>query len=86
MGGGCPDIKRRPVKLGVRTDNYSVFVEVKISENFNFDNITEIYDLKNDPYENNNLKDSKDIMNKICKEIDIIKTLFLDLKKEYGEN
>ena len=72
--------------MGVRTDNYSVFVEVKISENFDFDNITEIYDLKNDPYENNNLKDSKDIMNKICKEIDIIKTLFLDLKKEYGEN
>ena len=42
MGGGCPDIKRRPVKLGVRTDNYSVFVEVKISENFNFDNLCDV--------------------------------------------
>ena len=61
-------------------------IESQVSLMKIFDNITEIYDLKNDPYENNNLKDSKDIMNKICKEIDIIKTLFLDLKKEYGEN
>ena len=86
MGGGCPDIKRRPIKLGVRTDDYSVFVEANINEEFKKANITEIYDLKKDPFENNDLKSEKDILNKITNELKIIEKRFLDIKKQYGED
>ncbi len=51
MGGGCPDIKRRPTLLGIRDDNYDVIAEV-------FENnikVKEVYDMKKDPYQNHNL-------------------------------
>ena len=34
MGGGCPDIFRRPINLGIRTTNYSVIVDAYITKEF----------------------------------------------------
>ena len=51
MGGGCPDLKRRPIILGIRNKNYEVIVE---AFNNQFD-IKEVYDIKEDLYEQKNL-------------------------------
>lgn len=56
MGGGCPDLNRRPMVLGVRNNNYEVVTEVFKDEI----KIKEIYDVKKDSKENKNLvNDSK---------------------------
>lgn len=57
MGGGCPDLKRRPIVLGIRNDNYEVMAEI-----YNNDmQIKEIYDSKKDYDEQKNLVKSKKI-------------------------
>ena len=80
MGGGCPDIKRRPINLGVRTDNYSVVLNLYISKDFSDRELFEVYDLKKDKYENNNLSKKKDIELKIDKELKILENIFIELK------
>lgn len=73
MGGGCPDLKRRPVILGIRNKNYDVITEI-------FDgNITvkEIYDKKEDPYENKNLVKYKNI--NIEKELNLIQSRYEEI-------
>lgn len=83
MGGGCPDIQRRPIVLGVKTDNYSVNIEIKVKEEFQNYQLKEVYNLKKDPYENHNLKDKKDITTKINKELAILEKRFNEIKKQY---
>lgn len=83
MGGGCPDIKRRPVILGVRTDNYEVIMEVYVNKNFNDNAIKEIYDIKTDMYENNNLVNKKNIKELITDELNLLETRFNELVKYY---
>lgn len=83
MGGGCPDIKRRPVILGVRTDNYEVIMEVYVNKNFNDNEIKEIYDIKTDMYENNNLVNKKNIKELITDELNLLETRFNELVKYY---
>lgn len=83
MGGGCPDIFRRPINLGVRTDNYSVVVDAYISKEFSDIEIKEIYDLNIDPYEHNNLKNTKDILLRISDELTLLERRFLEIKKQY---
>lgn len=83
MGGGCPDIKRRPVILGVRTDNYEVIMEAYINKNFNDNEIKEIYDMKTDIYENNNLVNKKNIKESITDELNLLETRFNELVKCY---
>jgi len=61
MGGGCPDIYRRPINLGVRTDNYSVVIDAYVTKDFKDIEIKEVYDLNKDVYEHNNLKKNKNI-------------------------
>ena len=57
MGGGCPDLKRRPVILGIRDSEYEVMSEI-----YNNDmQIKEIYDSQKDYYEQKNLVKSKKI-------------------------
>lgn len=86
MGGGCPDIKRRPINLGVRTDNYSVVLNLYINKEFCDGELVEVYDLKNDKYENNNLNSKKNINSKIMKELDILEKRFLELKMMYKDS
>ncbi len=73
MGGGCPDLVRRPVVLGIRNEKYEVITEVFE----NVVNIKEVYDSKKDYYEQNNLAHSQKV--NIDQELDFI-------KKRYEEN
>ena len=86
MGGGCPDIKRRPINLGVRTADYSVVLNLYISKDFSDRELVEVYDLKEDRYENNNLSKKKDIELKIEKELKILENRFMELKREYKDS
>ena len=83
MGGGCPDIKRRPINLGVKTDNYSVTIYAYINKDFADIEIKEVYDLKMDPYEHKNLSNKADIKILIKDELDILSRRFNEIKKQY---
>lgn len=77
MGGGCPDLKRRPMILGVRNDKYEVITEV-------FDNkiiVKEIYDINKDVNENRNLVNKKNIC--IQNELEIIKERYNEILKSW---
>lgn len=81
MGSGCPDKKRRPINLGVRTDNYFVSVDADINLEFEEQTITAIYDLKKDPYEHNNLIYKKGIKDAIIKELELLKKRYNEIRK-----
>lgn len=83
MGGGCPDIVRRPIVLGVRTDNYDVIMEIYINKAFKDNEIKEIYDIKKDPFQNNNLINKKNIRAKIINELLILENRYNEIIKEY---
>ena len=53
-GGGCPDISRRELKIAAFDNDYFVGTLCRIDDVVD-SNITEIYDLLNDPYQKNNL-------------------------------
>ena len=55
MGPGCPDMNRRPVRMGVRTENYLVTVKARLQQPFFRRELCEIYHLKTDPLELYNL-------------------------------
>lgn len=55
MGPGCPDMRRNKACITIRNENYLLSFEGKLNEEFNEKNILEIYDLKNDPLELNNI-------------------------------
>ena len=86
MGGGCPDINRRPINLGVRTNSYSVVLNLYINKDFSERELVEVYDLKKDKHENNNLNRNKNIESKIEKELNILENRFLELKKQYKDS
>ncbi len=54
-GGGCPDLKRRMLKIGCFDNDFLVASEALLTEKVGVKNITEIYDLKKDPLQFNNL-------------------------------
>ena len=83
MGGGCPDIMRRPIILGVRTDDYDVIMDIYINKKFEDNEIKEIYDIKNDPFEHNNLSNSKYIKKNITKELKILENRYNEIIKQY---
>lgn len=76
MGGGCPDIKRRPMVLGIRNDKYEVIVE---AFNNNFE-VKEVYDVQKDPFEHKNICKNKKI--DIDKEMQIIKERYVCIMKD----
>lgn len=86
MGGGCPDIKRRPINLGVRTDNYSVVLNLYVDKEFEKKEIVEVYDLKKDENEHYNLFNKKGIENKINKELKILEERFIELQNQYKDS
>ena len=83
MGGGCPDIKRRPVILGVRTDDYDVIMELYLNKPFRDNEIKEVYNIKKDRYEQNNLANKNNIRSYIQKELNLIESRFNELVNEY---
>ena len=82
MGGGCPDINRRPINLGVRTKEY--IIEANLDVNIPFENqkLSEVYNLKKDPLENNNIVNKKGIEKEISKEIELLKNRFIEIQKQ----
>lgn len=83
MGGGCPDIMRRPIILGVRTDDYDVIMDIYINKKFEENKIKEIYDMKEDPFEYNNLSNYKYIKKNISKELKILENRYNEIIKQY---
>lgn len=55
-GGGCPDLSRRQLKVAAFDKEWFVGTLCSIKEGFSFEKITEIYNLKTDPLQKNNLK------------------------------
>ena len=53
--GGCPDIRRRELLLSVFNENWFIGCECSINREFSMKDIVEIYDLKNDPLQLNNI-------------------------------
>lgn len=59
MGGGCPDIYHRPVLFCLRTKQWKICYHVKLMDEFENGEITEIHNLEKDPKELKNLVYSK---------------------------
>lgn len=80
MGGGCPDLKRRPIILGIRNKKYEV-----ITEAFNNTiNIKEIYNIQKDPFEYKNLYMDKTL--DIKDELNYIQKRYNEIIKDIEEN
>lgn len=54
-GGGCPDLKRRDLKIAAFDAQYFVGTLSKLDEEINEKTITEVYDLVGDPLQKDNL-------------------------------
>ena len=85
MGGGCPDMLRRPLQLTVRTSNYSVAVGVTLKDGFKNLQLLHVYDLINDPMEYNNLA-NKISLNKVDKELNILHQRFDEIYLDFYTN
>lgn len=55
-GGGCPDLKRRELKIGCFNKKWFVASELKLETELTEENVSEIYDLNADPLQLHNLK------------------------------
>ena len=55
-GGGCPDIRRRELKIGAFNSDYFVATQGTLDDGLK---ITEIYDLKQDPLQFHNVSKKK---------------------------
>lgn len=55
MGPGCPDIIHRPIWFSARDGRYVVAYKVKLFGDFSDGELCEVYDLKKDPKECNNI-------------------------------
>ena len=56
LGGGCPDMRRRPIHYMIRDDNWLVVYYVQLMESFKSGEVVELYDLRKDKDEMHNLK------------------------------
>ena len=55
MGGGCPDIYRRPIKYGIRNEKFSAVYSVSIYQDFWQGKLEKYFDLEKDSLERKNL-------------------------------
>ena len=76
MGGGCPDLNRRPMVIGVRNNNYEVITEI-FKGNIQ---LKEVYDVKKDSKEHRNLVNNNKI--DVKKELNIIKNRYNEIIKD----
>lgn len=73
MGGGCPDMRERPIQFMIRNRKFLVCYNVKMMDDFDKGELIEVYDLNSDPLELNNLSKKKDILIQIRPLMDILK-------------
>lgn len=65
LGGGCPDITRRPIQFTARNAEWCVYIEQRVCEPFDKGNIRAIFDRRSDPLEVRNLLGEMDIVSKV---------------------
>ena len=85
LGGGCPDMKRKPILFVVRDDYYSIGLRQYVDEEFSSDNIFCVYDRKNDSGEIKNLVHSV-AMDDIRYLVEKAEARFKQIKGDYYEN
>ncbi len=78
LGGGCPDMKLRPIQYMIRNSFYLLSYSVRLDQDFNEGEIKEIYNLKIDVTEEKNLVNS-DYDNKD------VNALLADLRRRHLE-
>ena len=82
LGGGCPDMERRSVILGVHTDCFLVIMKQPLNQVFDRHQLDQVYDLKKDPQQYKNL--AKTIaLSQIESEISLIEKRFYEIKENY---
>lgn len=62
IGGGCPDMRRRPIHYMIRDKGWLLVYYVKLAEDFNSGELVELYNLKEDPDELYNICNGYDKM------------------------
>lgn len=56
LGGGCPDMRRRPIHYMIRDDDWLLVYFVRLDDDFDSGEIVELYDLIKDKEELHNIK------------------------------
>ena len=82
MGPGCPDMNRRPVRMGVRTERYLVTIRIPLNQPFSRRELWEIYNLKTDPLELHNLAGHLPEC-RITKELSLLERRFEALRRDF---
>lgn len=82
-GGGCPDLKRREIMLAAFDKCKMVAFKSCLNDDFLLKNISEVYDLKEDPKQRKN-KVNDFSLSEYAFLIDSIEKRFNELKKENG--
>lgn len=83
MGGGCPDMKERPIHFMIRNKKYLVCYNVKMDDDFSNGELVEVYDLIKDPDELNNLCKNRCVIEKIKPMLDILEQRKNEIFKSY---
>ena len=86
INGGCPDYNKREVYIGVKNDNYSVTMMFDMNKEFKDGKIKSIFDMKKDKCEHKNMKSVPNVQNVVEAEMQIIKNVFNELKKDIKKN
>lgn len=84
MGGGCPDMKLRPIQYIIRNSSYLLAYSVKLYDEFEKGHIEEVYDLIKDRMEKNNLINSKYDLEQVSYLLSKLKIRHLDLQNHYN--
>lgn len=79
-GGGCPDLRRRELKLAAFDKSYFVGTLCTLDEKLEGERITEIYDLMKDPKQLNNLRHGKYDEEKVKRLLQHIESRRMDIR------
>jgi phosphoglycerol transferase MdoB-like AlkP superfamily enzyme len=82
MGPGCPDMLTKNVWLSIRNEKYLISFKNAINKEFDKENIYEIYNLKSDSNELENIAKKMVMNEEIKKLIEIIEKRFYEIKEE----
>lgn len=80
IGGGCPDMRRRPIHYMIRDNEWLLVYFVKLDDNFETGEVVEIYNLLQDPQELHNLKKNCD-KSKVQYLLDALKYHHIELQR-----
>lgn len=82
LGPGPCDFKSKPIKISVRSNNYKIVFENMISNKNSSGNIIEIYNLKEDPLEKQNIYKLNQKNKELMDLIHIAKKRFQEIKND----